>query len=171
MPPSKVRSSIVILTQTLAEEFPYSTLGLRPRVEYGNSSPRVWIRITILLPPSEGGMYRSLNKEALLSWTESKSYFCFQTAVGILPEQAQALSGQVCKRTREKYLRGNQNNLDVFGAALACAATGGEAVVPPPSGQRAVAHLAGAQRNPKTSLLSLRPTEKPSTLRSEFKMC
>ena len=61
IPPSKVRSSIVILTQTLAEEFPYSTLGLRPRVEYGNSSPRVWIRITILLPPSEGGMYHTFS--------------------------------------------------------------------------------------------------------------
>ena len=59
IPPFEVGSSIVILTQTLGEEFPYSTLGLRPRVEYGNSSPRVWVRITILLPPSEGGMYHS----------------------------------------------------------------------------------------------------------------
>ena len=24
-----------------------------------NSSPRVWVRITILLPPSEGGMYHT----------------------------------------------------------------------------------------------------------------
>ena len=54
IPPSKIGSSIVILTQTLGKEFPYSTL------EYGNSSPRVWVRITILLPPSEGGMYHSL---------------------------------------------------------------------------------------------------------------
>ena len=59
VPPSEVGSSIVILSQTLGEEFPYSTLGLRPRVEYGNSSPLVWERITILLPPSEGGMYHS----------------------------------------------------------------------------------------------------------------
>ena len=59
IPPSEVGNSIVILTQTLVEQFPYSTLGLRPRVEYGNSSPRVWVRITILLPPSEGGMYHS----------------------------------------------------------------------------------------------------------------
>ena len=56
-PPSEVGNSIVILTQTLGEEFPYSTLGLWPR--YGNSSPRVWVRITIILPPSEGGMYHS----------------------------------------------------------------------------------------------------------------
>ena len=38
---------------------PYSTLSLRPCVEYGNSSPRVWESITILLPPSEGGMYHT----------------------------------------------------------------------------------------------------------------
>ena len=59
VPPSEVGSSIVILTQTLGEEFSYCTLGLRPRVQYENSSPRVWVRITILLPPSEGGMYHS----------------------------------------------------------------------------------------------------------------
>ena len=57
VPPSEVGSSIVILSQTLGEEFPYSTLGLRPWVEYGNSSPRVWERLIILLCPSEGGMY------------------------------------------------------------------------------------------------------------------
>ena len=60
VPPSEVGSSIVILTQTLGEEFSYCTLGLRPRVQYENSSPRVWVRITILLPPSEGGMYQTL---------------------------------------------------------------------------------------------------------------
>ena len=56
IPPSKVGSSMVILSQTLGKQFPYTTLGLRPRVEYGNSSPLVWERISILLPPSEGGM-------------------------------------------------------------------------------------------------------------------
>ena len=59
IPASEVGSSIDILSQTLSEQSPYSTLGLRPRVEYENSSPRVWERILILLPPSEGGMYYS----------------------------------------------------------------------------------------------------------------
>ena len=63
IPPSEGGSSIVILTQTRGEEFPYSTRGRRPRVEYGNSSPRVWVRITILLPTSEGGMTFSLRTE------------------------------------------------------------------------------------------------------------
>ena len=57
IPPSEFRSSKGILSQTLGKQSPYSTLGLRPRVEYENSSPRVWERILILLPPSEGGMY------------------------------------------------------------------------------------------------------------------
>ena len=60
IPPSEFRSSTGILSQTLGKQFPYSSLGLRPRVEYGNSSPLVWERILILLPPSEGGMYYSI---------------------------------------------------------------------------------------------------------------
>ena len=91
IPPSKVGSSINILSQTLGEQSPYSTLGLRPRVEYGNSSPRVWERITILLPPSEGGMYHTffftawdlnLTSSSLISfamsfWWSSISSFIF----------------------------------------------------------------------------------------------
>ena len=57
IPPSEFESSNGILSQTLGKQSPYSTLGLRTRVEYENSSPRVWERILILLPPSEGGMY------------------------------------------------------------------------------------------------------------------
>ena len=41
---------------TQGEEFPYSTRSCRPRVEYGNSSPRVQGRISILLLTLEGGM-------------------------------------------------------------------------------------------------------------------
>ena len=83
IPPSEVGSSIVILTQTLGEEFSYSTLGLRPRVEYENSSPRVWVRITILLPPSEGGMYQT-------SWGFNK--LCnLNSFYSILPKLGQAI--------------------------------------------------------------------------------
>ena len=78
IPPSKVGSTIVILTQTLGEEFPYTTLGLRPRVEFGNSSPQVWIRITILLPPSEGGMYQTWVLNRLIQFgQETPEFNCF----------------------------------------------------------------------------------------------
>ena len=59
IPSSEFESSNGILSQPLGKQSPYSTLGLRTRVEYENSSPRVWERILILLPPSEGGMYYS----------------------------------------------------------------------------------------------------------------
>ena len=73
IPPSEFRSSKGILSQTLGKQSPYSTLGLRPRVEYENSLPRVWERILILLPPSEGGMYYSQN---LSPETESSPVTC-----------------------------------------------------------------------------------------------
>ena len=57
IPPSEFESSNGILSQTLGKQSTYSTLGLRTRVEYENSSPRVWERILILLPPLEGWMY------------------------------------------------------------------------------------------------------------------
>ena len=65
---------MVILTQTLGEEFSYCTLGLRPRVQYENSSPWVWVRITILLPPLEGGMYHSFFFETLATWSSSNTF-------------------------------------------------------------------------------------------------
>ena len=48
IPPFKVWSSINIISETFGEQYPYYTLGLWPHVEYGNSSPRGWERITIL---------------------------------------------------------------------------------------------------------------------------
>ena len=33
--------------------------SLQSQKQYSYSSPRVWVRITILLPPSEGGMYHT----------------------------------------------------------------------------------------------------------------
>ena len=57
---------MVILTQTRGEEFSYCTRGRRPRVQYENSSPRVWVRITILLPTSEGGTTFSWSTEFVI---------------------------------------------------------------------------------------------------------
>jgi len=112
IPPSEVGN----LTQTLVEQFPYSTLGLRPRVEYGNSSPRVWVRITILLPPSEGGMHHShvwseQNKYMIRVLLHDGSVFHGVSEMGAmaLRKSLKMASEQKCVSTFPAYLKITRN--------------------------------------------------------------
>ena len=51
--------------------------------ENGNSSPRVWERISLLLPPSEGGMYHTQLKKKSFSVSPNLYFFLMVSMVSL----------------------------------------------------------------------------------------